>query len=170
MNTAEIRGRARELQVETKTHCGYKCLVMSIEPNRQHPPYNAVCSSLHPNPVPTQTQPNQYTHIWGAKYCDSIWHSDLHQLPCIDAETDKTATLYLTAFLDDASRHVMHHEILTDNKAHSTGKALQATIQMSGRHCLIPSDNVGGSSLGKFGEMMAFNCIQPWHTKPCAPR
>jgi transposase InsO family protein len=72
--------------------------------------------------------------------------------------------------MDDASRYLIHHELLSEKTSESAGHALERALQHNPRPCIMASDN-GEEFLGKgFKSVLDRYRIEPWHTKRCTPQ
>jgi transposase InsO family protein len=79
--------------------------------------------------------------VFVAKYIDYLWHADLHELHVPDETTGGTRILYLIAFLDDASRFIMHRRLIPDKRADTCVAVLAETFQMWNPLCVLGTDN-----------------------------
>jgi transposase InsO family protein len=105
-----------------------------------------------------------------AKFRDYVWHTDLHSITWTLADGHEKAMVYVIAFIDDASRYLIHHELLSEKTSESAGQALERALQHNPHPCIMASDN-GGEFLGRgFKSVLDRYHIEPWHTKPYTPQ
>lgn len=156
----EISQRITEFQ-QRGILCGYKRLAESIALEDAPPPYSALYKLTHPNP--SHHEPAiDHSNAFVAKFADYLWHTDLDQIVYHHDETSDAVTLYLIAFLDDASREIMYFEILWEKTPNSAAAALRNAF-----HCWAPpyvlTSNNGGEFLGEaFQAVMRENRTQVW--------
>jgi hypothetical protein len=55
---------------------------------------------------------------------------DLHEMQIFDERTGGTSTMYLIAFLDDASRFIMQYRLITDKRSETCAAVLADAFQV----------------------------------------
>jgi transposase InsO family protein len=104
-----------------------------------------------------------------AKYVDSLWHTDLHELQLPGKITGGAGIFYLIAFLDDASRYIMHHRLIPDKRVDTCAAVLAETFQMRAPPCVLGTDNGGEFTGEAFTSGLRQHGVTPWRTKPYTP-
>lgn len=100
-----------------------------------------------------------------AKYANQIWHTDLHEF------SEESVKKYLIAFIDDHSKFVIHHSILSDKSMISTSIALEEALsKVNSPPSKIVIDN-GTEFVGSsFQEILKKKGIKDWRTIPYTPQ
>jgi hypothetical protein len=102
-----ITQRVHEFRDVRGIRCGYRHIAESIASPREAPPYEAVYRPLYPLDARPPRLPRVHTHRFVARYVDYLWHMDLHEIQVTDDRATGIYTLYLIAFIDDASRFII---------------------------------------------------------------
>jgi transposase InsO family protein len=166
----EIRQLVDDLRVTHGIKCGYKRAAESIAHPGRAPPYHAVRQIMHPEKPISHRPKDLHEHRFEAKYVDYLWHTDLHEILITNSETGVMHLVYLIAFLDDASRFIMHHRLIPEKTAETCAGVLLETLQSWGPPCVLGSDN-GGEFVGKkCVGVLEENRISRWNTKPHTPQ
>jgi transposase InsO family protein len=125
---------------------------------------------MHPDKPIFGRPKDLHKHRFESKYVDYLWHTDLHEILIPGAETGERRIVYLIAFLDDASRFIMHYRLIFDKTAETCAGVLLEALELWGPACVLGSDN-GGEFVGdRFVEILAERCIRQWRTKPYTPQ
>jgi transposase InsO family protein len=104
-----------------------------------------------------------------AKYVDYLWHTDLYELHVPDETTGGTRISHLIAFLDDASRFIMHPRLIPDKRADTCAAVLAETFQMWAAPCVLRTDNGGEFTGEAFTSVRRRHGVTSWRTKPYTP-
>jgi hypothetical protein len=109
---------------------GYQHTTESIALPGEPPPYHVDYEILRPVEPQPEKPVRQHDHRFVAKYVDYLWHTDLHEIVIPDEETGGLRTIYLIAFLDDASRYIMHHRLIADKRSETCAAVLSEALQL----------------------------------------
>jgi hypothetical protein len=163
-NLEEFRRRITWLREAEGLKVGSKRTAISIVPDNYLPPFHAVYSILHPQPVKIHHPLNQYNHRFHAKYTHYIWHTDLHQMgPGVDAN-GITNIIYMIAFIDDASRYMMGYQLITDKISETCAMVLRMILMnVQSPPYIIGSDNGGEFRGPPFTNLLNEFQIRPWY-------
>jgi transposase InsO family protein len=124
---------------------------------------------LHPLRAPVNRPVRVHDHLFVAKYVDYLWHTDLHELHVPDETTGGTRICYLTAFLDDASRFMVHHRLIPEKRVDPCAAVLAETFQMWVPPCVLGTDNGGKFTGEAFTSVLCQHGVTPWRTRPYTP-
>jgi hypothetical protein len=116
---------------------GYKHRIESIALPGEPPPYHIVDEILRPIEPQSEKPVRQHDRRCVAKSADYLWHTDLHEIVIPDEQTGGLRTIYLIAFLDDASRYIMHHPLIADRKTETCAAVLSEAPQLWAGHSLL---------------------------------
>jgi transposase InsO family protein len=149
--------------------CGYRHTAESIALPGEAPPYEAVYRILYPLDARPARLPRVHNHRFVARYVDYLWHTDLHEIQVTDDPATGIYTLYLIAFIDDASRFIIQHRLLSDKKSATCARVLAEAFRSAAPPCVLGSDN-GGEFIGDaFSSVLAEFGVFHWRTQPHTP-
>jgi transposase InsO family protein len=89
---------------------------------------------------------------------------DLHEIQVTDDRATGTDTLYLIAFIDDASRFIIQHRLLSDKKSATCACVLAEAFQSAAPPCVLGSENGGEFIGGAFSSVLAEFGVFQWRT------
>jgi hypothetical protein len=112
--------------------CGYKHTAQSIALPDAPPPYHIVYEILRAALPQVQRPIRHHDHLFVAKYVDYLRYTGFHEIVFPDGQTLARRTMYLIAFLDDASRSIIHHRLIADKKSETCCAVLLEALQLWG--------------------------------------
>lgn len=111
----------------------------------------------------------QHIHRYFAFYKDQQWNTDLHEISII--YDTKKVDAYLVAFLDDATRYIIHAEIILKKKAINAANALRTAINKGDHHPFILHSDNGMEFWGDdFQKVLDHYSIEFTTTTPYTPQ
>jgi transposase InsO family protein len=124
---------------------------------------------LYPLDARPARLPRVHTRRFVARYFDCLWHADLHEIQVTDDRATGIYTLYLIAFIDDASRFIIQHRLRSDKQSATCARVLAEAFQTAVPPCVLGSDN-GGEFIGDtFSSVLAEFGVFYWWTQPHTP-
>jgi transposase InsO family protein len=99
-----------------------------------------------------------------AKYIDYLWHMDLHEIHVRDETTGATSTIYVVAFLDDASRFIMHYRLIHDMRSDTCAAVLAEALVMWDAPWVLGSDNGGEFTGAALTSILQQYGVSHWRT------
>lgn len=119
-----------------------------------------LCAPKPPPKIP-------HTKRFVAKYCGQAWHTDLHYLERDDNEEQ----LYLLAFIDDRSRLILGHSIITEKTCSTTSSVLSSILKKIDTVPQMMIIDNGGEFIGEdFQHVLEEYGIECHHTHPYTPQ
>lgn len=121
---------------------------------------------------PWKRREKRYREDWEkAKQCDERWATDILQLKVGEEK------YYLVAFMDEYSRYIVHHEVLTSMDGSTVSLEAQAAVETLGRKPEdwdwegpeIRSDNGSGYLSKDFRDVLRENHLSHHRIKPHCP-
>ena len=121
---------------------------------------------------PWKRREKRYREDWEkARQCDERWATDILQLKVGEEK------YYLVAFMDEYSRYIVHHEVLTSMDGATVSLAAQAAVETLGRKPEdwdwegpeIRSDNGSGYISKDFRDVLRENQLSHHRIKPHCP-
>jgi transposase InsO family protein len=161
-----IAERVRELREGPGIRCGYRHTAESIALPGQRPHYHAVYQILHRLGRQPDRPRRVHTHMFVAKYIAYMWHTDLHEIQVRDEATGGTSRIYVIAFLDDASRFVMHYRLIYDKRSDPCAAFLAEACQMWAAPCVLGSDNGGKFTGAACARILQEYGVSHWRKTP----
>lgn len=110
----------------------------------------------------------KHIYRYFAKYKDQQWNTDLHEI-WINID-DQVLKAYLIAFLDDATRYVIHAEIMMNKTSLNTSNALQNALKKGVTPFILHSDNGMEFKGSDFQKILNENNIKFTTTTPYTPQ
>jgi putative transposase len=74
------------------------------------------------------------------------------------------------AFLDDASRFIMHYRFIADKRSETCAAVLADVFQVWARPCVLGSDNGGEFTGAAFTGLLHQYGVTTWRTTPYTPQ
>jgi transposase InsO family protein len=105
-----------------------------------------------------------------AKYIDDLWHTDLYEIQVRDEATGGTSMIYVTAFLDDASRFIMHYRLIHDKRSDASAAVLAEAFEMWAAPCVLGSDNGAEFTGATFVGILQQYGVSHWRTTHQTPQ
>lgn len=137
---------------------------LNISQNLMHKIYEEQSMFLKDGPIKKKKHP----HRFFALYKDQQWNTDLHEVSITAGR--ETFTIYLIAFIDDATRYVVHAELIPRKQAINAADALKRALQKIYRPHTLHSDN-GMEFWGEdFQKVLEENSINFTTTTPHTPQ
>jgi transposase InsO family protein len=164
-----IAQRVHEFREARGIRCGYRHTAESIALPGEAPRYEAVYRLLHPLDARPARLPRVHTRRFVARYVDYLWHTDLHEIQVTDELATGIYTLCLIAFIDDASRFIIQHRLLSDKKSATCARVLAEAFQSAASPCVLGSDNRGDLIGDAFSSVLDEFGIFHWRTQRHTP-
>jgi transposase InsO family protein len=95
---------------------------------------------------------------------------DLDDMQILDQRTGGASMIHLIAFLDDASRFIMHYRLIPDKRSEKCAAVLADALQMWAPPCLLGSDNGGEFRGAAFTSLLRQYGATAWRTAPSMPQ
>jgi hypothetical protein len=117
---------------------------------------------MHPDKPISERRKDIHEPRFESKYVDYMWHTDLLEISIPDEETGGRRIIYMRAFLDNASRFIMHHRLISNKTAETCAGVLLEALESWSPPCVLGSNDDGEFVGGKFVEIFAEKRIRIW--------